>query len=153
MQIRRAQHSDLKALHTLYQAFFAHNARQQPQYYRNAYEVENFPACILTNEKAALFVAEQAGMVIALLHMAEESTPPVGCFVPHKYAMVVDLYVHHAYRSQGVGGALLQTARQWAKARGLEYLELNVLYENEDAQRFYAREGFQTAAYTMRKMI
>ena len=50
----------------------------------------------------------------------------------------------------GAGAALLGAAKQWAAARGLDYLELNVLAENTAAFRFYQREGFQTASQTMR---
>jgi ribosomal protein S18 acetylase RimI-like enzyme len=38
----------------------------------------------------------------------------------------------------------------WAKARGLDYLELFVLDENEGAFQFYQGNGFKTVSKTMR---
>jgi GNAT superfamily N-acetyltransferase len=54
---------------------------------------------------------------------------------------VEDLAVDPARRSAGVGAALLEAARTWARARGATHLELDTAEARADAQRFYEREG------------
>lgn len=48
------------------------------------------------------------------------------------------LFVHKAYRSQGIGKALIDYAKL-----SKTYLVLNVFKRNERAYHFYRREGFQ----------
>ncbi len=51
-------------------------------------------------------------------------------------------------RRQGVATSLLDHAAGQARARGLDYLALEVLIENEDARRFYDRYGFEQVHVT-----
>jgi GNAT superfamily N-acetyltransferase len=56
-------------------------------------------------------------------------------------AWVEDLAVDPGHRSQGVGKALLDAAKAWARERGATHLELDSAAERADAHRFYEREG------------
>lgn len=53
---------------------------------------------------------------------------------------VEDLAVDPAQRSAGIGKALLDAAKAWAKERGATHLELDTGLARADAQRFYERE-------------
>jgi len=55
-------------------------------------------------------------------------------------AWVEDLAVHPERRSQGVGKALLDAAKDWARERGATHLELDSAPSRTDAHRFYERE-------------
>lgn len=55
-------------------------------------------------------------------------------------AWVEDLAVDPAYRSQGVGKALLDALRVWAHEAGATHLELDSGDARLDAHRFYERE-------------
>jgi GNAT superfamily N-acetyltransferase len=55
-------------------------------------------------------------------------------------AWVEDLAVHPDHRSQGVGKALLDAAKDWARERGATHLELDSGDARPDAHRFYERE-------------
>lgn len=55
-------------------------------------------------------------------------------------AWVEDLVVDPARRSQGVGKALLDAAKAWARERGATHLELDSAEARVDAHRFYERE-------------
>ena len=56
-------------------------------------------------------------------------------------AWVEDLAVSPDRRSQGVGKALLDAAKDWARERGATHLELDSGEARADAHRFYEREG------------
>ena len=53
---------------------------------------------------------------------------------------VEDLAVHPERRSEGIGKALLDAAKGWARERGGTHLELDTAETRTDAQRFYERE-------------
>jgi GNAT superfamily N-acetyltransferase len=53
---------------------------------------------------------------------------------------VEDLAVHPDRRSQGIGVALLDAAKDWARGAGATHLELDSGLDRTDAHRFYERE-------------
>jgi GNAT superfamily N-acetyltransferase len=55
-------------------------------------------------------------------------------------AWVEDLAVDPGRRSAGVGKALLDAAKDWARGRGATHLELDSAFARTDAHRFYERE-------------
>ena len=56
-------------------------------------------------------------------------------------AWVEDLAVDPERRSEGIGKALLDAAKEWARERGASHLELDSGVDRADAHRFYEREG------------
>jgi GNAT superfamily N-acetyltransferase len=63
-------------------------------------------------------------------------------------AWVEDLAVDPERRSQGVGKALLDAAKAWARERGATHLELDSALARTDAHRFYEREGSDYKSYS-----
>jgi GNAT superfamily N-acetyltransferase len=63
-------------------------------------------------------------------------------------AWVEDLAVHPERRSQGVGKALLDAAKAWARERGATHLELDSAEARTDAHRFYEREGAEYSSFS-----
>ena len=68
-------------------------------------------------------------------------------------AWVEDFAVHPDRRSQGVGKALLDAAKTWARERGATHLELASAEGREDAHRFYEREGAEYRSYCFGWML
>jgi GNAT superfamily N-acetyltransferase len=56
-------------------------------------------------------------------------------------AWVEDLAVHPDHRSEGIGKAVLDGAKAWARERGATHLELDSAETRTDAHRFYEREN------------
>lgn len=56
-------------------------------------------------------------------------------------ALVNELVVTGAWRQQGLGGALLTHARERARARGLDELQVGLVKGNLRAREFYRRHG------------
>lgn len=63
-------------------------------------------------------------------------------------AWVEDLAVEPERRSQGVGRALLDAAKAWAREHGASHLELDSALARTDAHRFYEREGAEYTSYS-----
>lgn len=61
---------------------------------------------------------------------------------------VEDLAVDPARRSNGIGRALLDEARGWARERGASHLELDSGLARVNAHRFYEREGAVNKSYS-----
>ena len=68
-------------------------------------------------------------------------------------AVLSDLIVDAGVRGQGIGSQLLAAAKRWARNRRLEYLELQVLAQNEGAQHLYESQDFVEATKVMRCML
>jgi GNAT superfamily N-acetyltransferase len=85
---------------------------------------------------AEVLVAERDGAVVGIctVYLDIESVR-FG-----RRAWVEDLAVHHDHRSAGLGKALLDAAKDWARERGATHLELDSGEERADAHRFYERE-------------
>jgi GNAT superfamily N-acetyltransferase len=101
--------------------------------------VESHDACVLVAEVAS-GAEEVGGTFIGFLTAYQDLHS-----VRFGYrAWVEDFAVDPGHRSRGVGKALLDAARDWARERGATHLELDSAEPRVDAHRFYEREG---AAY------
>lgn len=150
MKIRLAEKDDIESICRLYNEFFNFNARQQPQSYKKAVETGAYPQSVMDSKTEDIFVAVDGREIVGILHVSEEKTPPFSCFVPHKFANIVDVFLKEKFRKKGIGALLLESAGDWAKSRNLDYIELNVLAENENGIRFYEHEKFKTVSQIMR---
>jgi GNAT superfamily N-acetyltransferase len=98
----------------------------------------------ISDERSAVLVAEHRGELLGFATAYLELNSVrfgLRCWVE-------DLAVSPEYRSQGIGKALLDAARDWARERGATHLELDSGEARTDAHRFYERErpawkGFQ----------
>jgi ribosomal protein S18 acetylase RimI-like enzyme len=97
-----------------------------------------------------LAVAEIDGVVLGCLQMT---------FVPGlsnqgaEFALVQAVRVDASLRGRGVGQAFMQWAMDQARARGCAAIELFTHKTRTDAQRFYARLGFEPSHVGMRRAL
>ena len=94
------------------------------------------------------------------VYIAERQGQPVGClhvllatdFFGRRHAHISVLATTKAAEGTGVAQALLAHAEEWARARGMDLLTLNVFATNTRARRVYERTGYQPEAlkYTKR---
>jgi ribosomal protein S18 acetylase RimI-like enzyme len=56
---------------------------------------------------------------------------------------LASLYLLPAWQNRGIGGKLLGVAQEQARAYGLDDLWVGVMAQNENARRFYDRQGFR----------
>ena len=84
-----------------------------------------------------IVVAEEAGMVVGVLHVFERPALDKGC-----EAVVQALVVDDSVRSRGVGEALMHEAEAWAASRGLPATSLYTGIKRARAHAFYERLGY-----------
>jgi len=123
---------------------------QQPDYYVSADENGKYPDTVIDSENGDIIVAVFDDIIIGFIHIEADNTPSYSSVVSHRFACIVDFFVVEQHRKKGIGRLLLEEAKQWARSRQLEYLELMVLEDNEVGRNFYERENFSTISRTMR---
>jgi GNAT superfamily N-acetyltransferase len=98
---------------------------------------------ILSPESTVL-VAEDGGALIAFCTAyLELNSVRFG-----QRCWVEDLAVDPGRRSQGVGAAVLNAAKEWARGAGATHLELDSGLARADAHRFYEHQGGTRQSYS-----
>jgi GNAT superfamily N-acetyltransferase len=98
----------------------------------------------IASPRSAILVAEDRGALIAFCTAyLEFNSVRFG-----RRCWVEDFAVDPERRSQGVGTALLNAAKGWARGGGATHLELDSGLARTDAHRFYEREGGTRQSYT-----
>ena len=94
----------------------------------------------VNNHFAALFVAEQNGVLIGMTGVRRD----YGAKAQHN-ATVWGVYVRSSARGSGLAGTLLAHAMLWAQQMGIARLELKVSTHNSSALALYTKAGFEIA--------
>lgn len=132
MEIRAAQTAEVPTLVAAYQWLFDPPGSQPPMWdpARAAGRLED----AIVGADSEVFVA---GDQIAGFCTVYDDIESVRF---GRRAWVEDLAVDPAHRSEGIGKALLDAAKDWARERGASHLELDSAEVRADAHRFYERE-------------
>ncbi len=135
IEIRAAREDEVTALLGLYEWLFAPPGAK-PSLWDDARAAVAMRQAIESHDCVVL-VAEDGGALVGFCTGYQDMHS-----VRFGYrAWVEDLAVDPARRSEGIGKALLDAARAWAKERGATHLELDSGGARPDAHRFYEREG------------
>jgi GNAT superfamily N-acetyltransferase len=92
---------------------------------------------LLARTEDAVFVAEAESGVVGWIHGAEQELLESG-----RRCEILGLVVDGAYRSQGVGRALVTAVEQWAATRELEQVAVRSNVARTDSHPFYQRLGY-----------
>ena len=133
IQIRSAKPGEEAAVVPLYEWLFEPPGSPVP-----GWELPRAAAAVreaIDSDDAAVLLAEEAGRLVGLCTAyLELNSVRFG-----QRCWVEDLAVDPGYRSQGIGGRLLDEAADWASRRGATHLELDTAEARIDARRFYER--------------
>jgi GNAT superfamily N-acetyltransferase len=134
-KVREALPAEVERVLGMYEWLFAPPGSVPPRW--DADHARSAIAQSIEDPEAAVLVAEHRGELLGLctayLDMNSVRFGP-RCWVE-------DLAVSPDHRSQGVGKALLDAAKDWARERGATHLELDSGDDRLDAHRFYEREA------------
>jgi RimJ/RimL family protein N-acetyltransferase len=104
--------------------------------WRNANDERRYLRAIRRYPHAAVFVAEDEGLIVGRLSIARDQHPA------SRHVADLGLMVAASHRRRGIGTALLDAAVRWAHAAGVRKLELHVFPWNEAAIKLYENYGF-----------
>jgi diamine N-acetyltransferase len=90
-----------------------------------------------------ILVAECVDVVVGFVQLYLRKTGGIPVENPLEYAQVDNFVVDEAHRGMGIGLALLNAARDWAKARGINGLRVGVFSSNTPAVELYKKAGFE----------
>jgi GNAT superfamily N-acetyltransferase len=139
--IRAAVPTDVARLIAMYEWLFEDPGSRPPAWHHDT-AAARLSEAILGATSTILVAdarAELIGLCSAYLDLASVRYGP-RCWVE-------DLAVDPRKRSTGVGKALLDAAKHWARERGATHLELDTGLARVDAQRFYDREKPNSIGY------
>ena len=88
-------------------------------------------------------LAEAEGAVMGFVNIGKSAHPKYPMYRPREFAMIENVVVDKACRSQGVGRSLFEAAKRWAEEHGLRYVQTLVWSVNASAREFYGSEGFE----------
>ncbi|WP_455392617.1 N-acetyltransferase family protein [[Eubacterium] cellulosolvens] len=130
VQISSIDYEMVKDAPNLFMKFFENNVRSR-------------------NKKA--LVAEEDGEIIGYMLGAIQKRPLL--FKTTHQAFITDAAVKRETRNQGVGTKLLESFAAWARERGMKYISLSVVPENESGIKFWQKQGFEIVMFSQRKML
>lgn len=103
--------------------------------------MRRFLADLTSSSHSFLFVAVLEAETIGFISGELREGSPT--FQPNTWASVDDVYVVPEYRSLGVGKALLENVKSWAREKNASGISLQVAATNERGRRFYEKLGFR----------
>jgi ribosomal protein S18 acetylase RimI-like enzyme len=155
--IRDFEISDTKAVILLAQELQSHERK-----FENRFKPENEVGIAhldsirteVAKYKGRFLVACSEDVVIAFaaLHLEVVSDDET-TFVHHIYSNVEYIVVSKLLRGRGIGKLLLNECEKLALNAGSKYLQLSVIGGNNEARRFYFREGFEEISTKMEKKL
>jgi putative acetyltransferase len=139
IRVRRAETADADQLVALARA-----VGREPEAHllttdawRGAAEERRYVKTTRRSPDAAVYVADEDGIVVGRLSLARDPHPA------SRHVADLGLMVAAAHRRRGIGTALLRQAETWARESGVRKLELHVFPWNAAAIALYERFGFE----------
>ena len=155
MEIRRANDLDLPDLHRLLRQVLEVHHAGRPDLFRSGTEkyTDGELRAILCDEARPVFVAVREGAVCGYAFCMFRRFPADNILTDIQTLYIDDLCVDEKARSQGVGRALYDFVRGYAKEQGCYNLTLNVWACNENALRFYEACGLRPQKIGMETIL
>lgn len=150
MEIRKAKLEDLKEICSMGYQLSLDMSALEPEYFAVAQQREAPMREAILEETKDIFLADLDGKIVGFACVWEcETKEEENYLVPGKFAYLSDLVLLPESRGRGIGGALLDACKNWARQRGISRMKLDSLCKNEVANHLYEREGFRPVVQTM----
>lgn len=96
----------------------------------------------VNQDDAELFVAEINSNIVGLATVRISRNPDAPMFRPGSRVCMDDLVVHCEFRGMGIAKMLVDRVTEWAQSREVQYIVINVWYENKAGLSFFTTNGF-----------
>lgn len=155
MILRFATAGDIPALNRLLRQVLQVHHGGRPDIFRpdtKKYTDEELEA-LLRDPLMPIFVAETEDGVLGYAFCQLQETKDNLLLQDRKTLYIDDLCVEEGYRGTGIGKALLNHVRSYAKEQSCHSITLNVWALNESALRFYEKNGLLPLKYGMEQLL
>lgn len=147
--VRKATNNDIPAISELYREQFREMAKLIPDFIKEGYQSTEFIENTIANEESDILVYENDGMTVGFILLQAKTRPDFPFMLPRKYCYIMDIIVTENCRGKGFGTALMNAAKDWAKERDCNFINLDVLVNNPGAIQLYEKLGFIPKAQEM----
>lgn len=147
MNIELAQKEHIPQISNLIGSLFSHN----PDFTVDPEKQIRAVTMILNSpELGKILVLKKSDEIIGCMSILFTISTAMG----GRAAVLEDVIIHPEYRNQGLGAKLLDSAVELAKQEQCSRISLVTGIDNDGAQRFYLRHGFEKSSMiAMRKML
>ncbi len=106
---------------------------------------------LIQGEDSVVMVADVDGRIVASGYgLIRDSRP----YFDHKvHTYLGFMYVIPDFRGLGINKEIIRCLSDWSKARGIQYLYLDVYAENTNAIKAYEKVGFESSIINMKKKL
>ena len=143
MKIRQVYKNEWSDLQVLNNEVFIDNAKYDPDIIEDwafSEAGKKYFQELVADETSICFVAENdSGKLVGYI----AGSPKPFSYRKSKYFEVDNMGVIPEYRSQGVGAALMEECKKWAKENGYQRLYVVSYFKNDKAINFYKKCGFE----------
>ncbi len=146
---KKATIDDISTIAELYREQFREMAKLIPDFIKEGDQNIEFIENTIANEESDILVYENDGTVVGFILLQAKVRPDFSFMIPGKYCYIMDIIVTKNHRSKGFGTALMNAAKDWAKERDCNFINLDVLVNNPGAIKLYEKLGFIPKAQEM----
>ena len=147
--VRKATNNDISAIAELYREQFREMAKLIPDFIKEGYQSTEFIVNTIANEESDILVYVNDGMIVGFILLQAKTRPDFDFMLPGRYCYIMDIIVTKNHRGKGFGTALMNAAKDWAKDRNCNFINLDVLVNNPGAIKLYEKLGFIPKAQEM----
>lgn len=137
--IQKAQTTDIEAMAELLSILLSQEADFTPNI---ELQKRGLRLIIENPNSGQLFVAKTNNNIIGMVNLLFTISTAIG----QKVAILEDMVVLPDFRNTGIGGKLIEHAKQFAKNEGFGRITLLTDYDNKKAHSFYKKKGFEKSA-------
>ncbi len=154
MRIRQATLDDIPEITGLWKGFMDFHQSMNTFFTRRPDGDVNFRDHVvdnLSNPDFCIVVIDLNDTLIGYAIAYLQEYPPV--FVDEKCVYISDIVVDKSCRGKGLGKQLIDYLCDWARSKGIQRMELEVLHTNHNAIAFYDHLGFEPFMHKLVRSI
>ena len=146
MEVRFATENELEQVNRLRRQVNDLHVAGKPEVFKPGFckELEDYVYEIYNSPEKKLVVAADGGHICGFAVLNHINRPENPFMFERDFLDIDEFCVDAACRRQGVGRAMIDFIRAFAKEQGFHRLELNMWEFNRDALAFYEATGFVT---------
>jgi ribosomal protein S18 acetylase RimI-like enzyme len=95
---------------------------------------------LFQDEDTTIFLLESERKAVGFMVLQEHEHPSR---TYEKYVSILDLFVKKDYRSQDHGTKMMEKAEKHAEQQGCDHLKVSAEVENNEARKFYEKNGYK----------